>query len=123
MANDISKTGILLESGTNELELLEFVVGGQHFGINVAKIRELCNYEIPTPIPNSHEYIEGIYMPKDMLITAINLAKALGIPKEDNPSTDMYIVTNFNRLVFTDCHGKIWSNRIRLCHQLQMPAQ
>ncbi|WP_026835964.1 chemotaxis protein [Eubacterium xylanophilum] len=103
MANDISKTGILLESGTNELELLEFVVGGQHFGINVAKIRELCNYETPTPIPNSHEYIEGIYMPKDMLITAINLAKALGIPKEDNPSTDMYIVTNFNR-VYTAFH-------------------
>lgn len=31
--------GILLESGTNELELLEFVVGNQHYGINVAKIR------------------------------------------------------------------------------------
>ena len=27
--------GILLESGTNELELLEFVVGNQHYGINV----------------------------------------------------------------------------------------
>ena len=32
------ETGILLESGTNELELLEFVVGNQHYGINVAKI-------------------------------------------------------------------------------------
>lgn len=29
------ETGILLESGTNELELLEFVVGNQHYGINV----------------------------------------------------------------------------------------
>ena len=35
------ETGILLESGTNELELLEFVVGNQHYGINVAKINEL----------------------------------------------------------------------------------
>ena len=37
MAED---TGILLESGTNELELLEFVVGSQHYGINVAKISD-----------------------------------------------------------------------------------
>ena len=42
------ETGILLESGTNELELLEFVVGTQHYGINVAKINELCPYQEPT---------------------------------------------------------------------------
>lgn len=56
--------GILLESGTNELELLEFVVGNQHYGINVAKISELCPYEEPTGVPNSHEFIEGIFMPE-----------------------------------------------------------
>ena len=49
------ETGILLESGTNELELLEFVVGNQHYGINVAKINELCPYQEPTMVPNAHE--------------------------------------------------------------------
>ena len=34
-------TNILLESGTNELEILEFMVGGNYYGINVAKIREI----------------------------------------------------------------------------------
>ena len=71
-------TGILLESGTNELELLEFVVGNQHYGINVAKIRELCPYQPPTLVPNAHEYIEGIFMPRDMLMTVVDLSKALG---------------------------------------------
>ena len=32
-------TNILLESGTNELEVLEFTLGNNHYGINVAKIR------------------------------------------------------------------------------------
>ena len=32
------ETNILMESGTNELEVLEFMVGGNHYGINVAKI-------------------------------------------------------------------------------------
>lgn len=31
-------TGILLESGTNELEILEFTLAGNSYGINVAKI-------------------------------------------------------------------------------------
>lgn len=95
MANE---TGILLESGTNELELLEFVVGKQHYGINVAKISELCPYQEPTLVPNSHEYIEGIFMPRDRIITVIDLAKALGITPSSDTSQDMYIITNFNRL-------------------------
>lgn len=92
------ETGILLESGTNELELLEFIVGDQHYGINVAKINELCPYQVPTLVPNAHEYIEGIFMPRDNIITVINLAKALGVRTSGDTSGDMYIITNFNRL-------------------------
>ena len=92
------ETGILLESGTNELELLEFVVGTQHYGINVAKINELCPYQEPTLVPNSHEYIEGIFMPRERIITVINLARALGLPTSGDSTHDMYIITNFNRL-------------------------
>lgn len=97
-AQTVNDTGILLESGTNELELLEFVVGNQHYGINVAKIRELCPYQPPTPVPNAHEYIEGIFMPRDMLITVIDLCKALGMAPPADSADDMYIITNFNRL-------------------------
>ena len=34
-------TNILLESGTNELEILEFALGNNHYGINVAKLAGL----------------------------------------------------------------------------------
>lgn len=92
------ETGILLESGTNELELLEFMVGNQHYGINVAKISELCPYVEPTLVPNAHEFIEGIFMPRERIITVIDLAKALGIRRSEDKSKDMYIITNFNKL-------------------------
>ena len=32
-------TKILLENGTNELEILEFTLAGNSYGINVAKIK------------------------------------------------------------------------------------
>ncbi len=92
------ETGILLESGTNELEILEFRVGENYYGINVAKVREILPYQTPTPIPNSDPRIEGIFMPRDEIISIINLAEVMGKRNQDNITTDMYIITNFNRL-------------------------
>ena len=60
-------TNILLESGTNELEVLEFTLGRNHYGINVAKIKEILTYQPVTPVPNSHPSIEGNFMPRDTI--------------------------------------------------------
>ena len=34
------KRGILLESGTNEIEVMEFTINESLYGINVAKVKE-----------------------------------------------------------------------------------
>lgn len=91
-------TNILLESGTNELEVLEFMIAGNHYGINVAKVREILNMTDITPIPNSHPCIEGIFMPREKIITVINLVKALGFSSQNDNRNNMLIVTNFNNL-------------------------
>lgn len=92
------ETGILLESGTNELEILEFKVGNNYYGINVAKIREIISYQTPTPIPNADPRIEGIFMPRDEIISIIDLSKVMNLQENENTVNDMYIVTNFNQL-------------------------
>ncbi|MCI8770998.1 MAG: chemotaxis protein CheV [Lachnospiraceae bacterium] len=92
------ETGILLESGTNELEILQFQMGDNFYGINVAKIREILSYQVPTPIPNSDPRIEGIFMPRDEVISVIDLAECLSMEHPANTANDMYIVTNFNKL-------------------------
>lgn len=92
------ETGILLESGTNELEILEFRVGSNYYGINVAKIREILPYQVPTPIPNADARIEGIFMPRDEIISIIDLSRVMNLPAAQSTAGDMYIVTNFNNL-------------------------
>ncbi len=89
-------TKILLENGTNELEVLEFELDGNAYGINVAKIKEIIPYQKVTPIPNSHPSIEGIFMPRDTMITAIDLKNCLqrGVSEEGG----LFIITNFNKL-------------------------
>ena len=90
-------TNILLESGTNELEVLEFTLGSNHYGINVAKIREILTYQPITPVPNAHPSIEGIFMPRDTMITVVNLKKCLGMA-DDMGNKGLFIITNFNKL-------------------------
>lgn len=92
------ETNILLENGTNELEVLEFTIGNNYYGINVAKIREILPYQPVTPMPNAHKSIEGIFMPRDTMITVINLPKELGLTESADYSSDMMIITNFNKL-------------------------
>lgn len=90
------ETNILLENGTNELEILEFTLNGNHYGINVVKVREILNYQKVTPVPNSHSSVEGIFMPRDNMITVIDLKKCVGL--EQSKEEGLFIITNFNKL-------------------------
>ena len=92
------ETNILMESGTNELEVLEFIVGGNHYGINVAKIKEIVPYSKVTPVPNSHPWVEGVFMPRDLMITIVDLAKVIKCAPSKDITKDMFIITNFNKL-------------------------
>ena len=89
-------TKILLENGTNELEVLEFRLDGNAYGINVAKIKEIITYEEVTPVPNAHPSIEGIFMPRDTMITAIDLKNCL--QRGTSQPGGLFIITNFNKL-------------------------
>lgn len=89
-------TKILLENGTNELEILEFKLGNNSYGINVAKIREIIPFQPVTPVPNSHPSIEGIFMPRETMITAVSLRNALQLG--DSEPGGLFIITNFNKL-------------------------
>ncbi len=88
---------ILLESGTNEIELMEFTIGHNTFGINVAKVREILIPEPIMPMPRSHPAVEGVFKPRDVVITVINLPKYLNIPTSPDDKT-LFIVTNFNMM-------------------------
>ena len=92
-------TNILLESGTNELEILEFTVGGNYYGINVAKVKEIMTYQPLTPVPKAHPNVEGAFSTRGETISIINLARCLGMKEETDTSKDMFLVTNFNGLL------------------------
>ena len=108
-----SQTNILLESGTNELEIMEFTISGQLFGINVAKVIEIMTASPVKPMPKANPYIEGIYKPREQVITVIDLSKYLGLGESDFPDKDIFIITRFNQLDFAfHVHSVVGIDRI-----------
>ena len=89
---------ILLESGTNEIEVMKFTVQGEFYGINVAKVQEIIMSSKVQPMPHAHPSVEGIFKPRDTLITVINLSHYLSGEMAEKTPRDLFIITNFNRM-------------------------
>ena len=58
-----------MESGTNEIEIMEFVIAENTFGINVAKVREILRATEVKQMPHAHPAIEGVFKPRDTVLT------------------------------------------------------
>ena len=97
MADKNDKNEILLESGTNEIEIMEFTVAGNLYGINVAKVDEIMLSQPVKDMPHTNPSVEGIFRPRDTVITVINLPRYLGHECE-NQEKDLFIITNFNQM-------------------------
>ena len=59
-------------TGTNEIEIMEFTIDGNLYGINVAKVREIMLSAPVHPMPHAHPAVEGIFKPRDIVITAVS---------------------------------------------------
>jgi len=94
----IVDTNILLETGTNELEILEFVISGNSYGINVAKITELMQIQEVQEMPLAHPCVEGIFQPRNEVYTIVDLSRYLGLGDSEDPTKDIFIITNFNQM-------------------------
>ncbi|WP_027390375.1 chemotaxis protein CheV [Chrysiogenes arsenatis] len=107
MGQTEDRKGILLESGTNELEIIEFQINKiqpdgsvkvGYYGINVAKVREIIKPPETTDYPNSHPCVTGIFNLRGRLIPLIDLAGWLGITTDNKMEDKRIIVTEFNQM-------------------------
>lgn len=92
------KDGILLESGTGEVEILHFTVAGEHYAINVVKVKELLQIENVSKVPNSHPAISGISLIRGEMISVIDLMYVLENKKNPKVKGGMTLVCEFNKI-------------------------
>ena len=98
--SEYQKQEILLETGTNEMEIIEFYLGTQSFGINVHKLKEIITFDQDalTVIPGSGDGMLGTLLLRGNTIPLIDL-KAHISQKEDDLEGDVrrvVLVCEFN---------------------------
>lgn len=94
----MANTEILLESGTNEIEIMEFMIYGELYGINVAKVKEIMMSDKVKPMPHAHSSVEGIFKPRDTMLTVVDLPFYLTGQPTERQSRDLFVITNFNKM-------------------------
>ena len=104
----MAQTNILLEAGTNELEIVEFYLEELdgpdkttykgHYGVNVAKVLEIIRLPRITELPEvRHPAILGAFNLRSQIIPLVDLT--LWLRKERAPSeSTKVIVTEFNNV-------------------------
>ncbi|WP_414932542.1 chemotaxis protein [Vibrio europaeus] len=102
-----STSTILTESGTNELEIIEFHLVKElpdgskktcYYGINVAKVREVIQVPETTDYPNAQPHMVGVFSSRDILTPLVDLAGWLGVPTSKDLQKKFVIVTDFNNM-------------------------
>lgn len=91
---------ILLDAGTNELEVLVFTLEGGRYGVNVAKVREVIAGAEPTETPRMHPAVVGMMNLRGVLVPLVDLKKylQLGATTREEMPRRRVIVTEFNGL-------------------------
>ena len=76
----------------NEVEVVEFVLGDEHYAIDIFNVCEVVETKNITSIPNVPAYIEGVIDLRGNLILIVNLKTKLHLPGEVIKNTSRIIV-------------------------------
>ncbi len=87
---------VLLESGTNELEILVFDVGDQRYGVNVAKVREVINPIHVTFLPDMDANVCGVFQLRERVIPLVDLGRVINNGGDRVADTGRVIIMEFN---------------------------
>ncbi|MDR0821950.1 MAG: chemotaxis protein [Oscillospiraceae bacterium] len=93
-----TKDQVTFDASSTELQLLEFLVGHEVYGINIAKVSEIIRFCELTPMPSAPEAIEGVFMHREKLVTVIDLHKILGMQIPPEHGSGLMIVCDFEQL-------------------------
>lgn len=95
-----NKQGILLESGTNEVEFIEFFLAGESYGVNVSKVQRviaLTSCHI-TKVAQAPHGVLGVIHVQDKPVLLVDLHAALAIEGAPADSDrQLVMVTRFNK--------------------------
>jgi two-component system chemotaxis response regulator CheV len=95
------QTEILLESGTNEVEIFEFRVNSHCYGVNALKVKQVLQYE-PSKVhemPMMPTGVKGNFLFRDQVIKILDVRSIFGMAPVDPKVRSILILCEFNHKI------------------------
>jgi purine-binding chemotaxis protein CheW len=81
-----------VESG----QALTFVLGGETFGIDILRVREIRGWQSVTALPESAPHVLGVLNLRGTIVTVLDLRKRMAMPDAAHTATTVIIVVSAN---------------------------
>ena len=78
--------------GVGGRQLVEFELGGENYGVDIADIREIIRYQEITVVPGTPEMVEGIINLRGRVVPIVDLGKHVGLDTSAIDDTTRVIV-------------------------------
>ncbi len=100
MSVGVNRQDILLETGTNEVEIAEFELCSRRFGVNVAKVREFIPHTSINlnKLPGQPPSVGGLFLLRGKSIPLVDLETHLNLPRCESAGERVVVITEFNNL-------------------------
>jgi len=89
-------TNILTDAGTNEVEVLVFHLNDGHYGVNVAKVREIIKLVPLTRLPEAHQAVRGVFKLRDRVHPLVDLRSYFDMPQATDEQNARVVIMEFN---------------------------
>ena len=73
-------------------QLLTFVVGDEHYGVEILSVQEIHGWTPPRPIPNAPDYIKGVIDWRGTIVPIVDLRIRFGCAEVDYTKTTVVII-------------------------------
>jgi chemotaxis signal transduction protein len=104
----LAQRDVPITAATEELaEYIEFYLGGQSVAVPVMAVTELMRYAPVPPVPRANPCVEGVYQPRDVVFTVIDLAKFFSLPPSEDAEKDILIITDGEARAAFHVHGVV----------------
>jgi chemotaxis signal transduction protein len=89
-----------VETPTDQVELLTFILGGEQYAIDIDRIAEIVSVRPPTPVPNVDRSIVGIISVRGSIVTMVDVrAKLKQPPAKQAKDARIIIIRDGNGLL------------------------
>ncbi|KGM97020.1 chemotaxis protein CheW [Clostridium novyi A str. 4552] len=75
-----------------EIKILIVNINNQYYATDIKEVERILGYEVPTNLPDSPEFIEGVINYEGNILPIISIAKKFNIPESDNKKNAKIVV-------------------------------